>query len=82
MTKLLLILRSLVGGLTWKLLADAIAALLGRIDWTVVLERFLTRMAISFLRWIETLSTNDVVDETVNDIIAQLKEKRLAKADE
>jgi len=82
MANALLILRGLIGGLTWKLIADAIAALFGRINWTVVLERLLTRILVSVLRWIKELSTNDVIDETVDDIISQLKEKRLAKADE
>lgn len=77
-----LILRSLLGGLTWKLAGDVTAAVLGRIRWTVVLERLLTRMLVATLRWIKELSTNDVVDETVDDIIEQLKDKRLAKADE
>lgn len=82
MANALLILRGLVGGLTWKLIADIISAVLGRINWTVVLERLLTRLLVSVLRWIKELSTNDVFDETVDDIISQLKEKRLAKADE
>lgn len=82
MANALLILRGLVGGLTWKLIADIISAVVGRINWTVVLERLLTRLLVSVLRWIKELSTNDVFDETVDDIISQLKEKRLAKADE
>lgn len=82
MNAALLILRSLLGGLTWKLAGDVTAAVLGRIRWTVVLERLLTRMLVATLRWIKELSTNDVVDETVDDIIEQLKDKRLAKADE
>ena len=82
MNAALLIIRSLLGGLTWKLAGDVTAAVLGRIRWTVVLERLLTRMLVATLRWIKELSTNDVVDETVDDIIEQLKDKRLAKADE
>lgn len=82
MNAALLIIRSLLGGLTWKLAGDVTAAVLGRIRWTVVLERLLTRMLVATLRWIKELSTNDVVDETVDDVIEQLKDKRLAKADE
>jgi hypothetical protein len=74
--------KSIFGALTWKLVADALSAVIGRIGWTVVLERLLTRTLVALLRWIKELSTNDVVDDTVDDIVKQLEGKRLAKASE
>lgn len=74
--------KSIFGALTWKLVSDSLSAVIGRIGWTVVLERLLTRILIASLRWLKGLSTNDVVDETVDDIVKQLQGKRLAKASE
>jgi len=71
--------KSMASALTWQLVADTFSAVMGRITWTVVLERLLTRGLVATLRWLKELSTNDVVDETVELIIAMLEEKRLAK---
>jgi hypothetical protein len=78
----LAIIKTLASAISWQLLQDTATAVLGRIQWTVVLERLLTRLLISLLHWIKRLSTNDVVDETVDLIAAMLEEKRLAKARE
>jgi hypothetical protein len=72
----------LLGAITWKLIADTAAAVLGRIQWTVVLERLLTRLSVHLLRWIAKLSTNDLVDDTVELIINMLEQQRLPKAAE
>ena len=74
--------KSMLSALTWKLVADTFSAVVGRITWTVVLERLLTRGLVATLRWLKELSTNDVVDETVELIIAMLEEKRLARVRE
>lgn len=78
----LAIIKTLAGALSWQLLQDTFTAVVGRIDWAVVLERLLTRLIIGLLHWVKRLSTNDVVDETVDLIAAMLEEKRLAKARE
>ena len=72
----------LLGAITWKLIADSAAAVLGRIQWTVCLERLLTRLSVHLLRWIAKLSTNDLVDDTVELIINMLEQQRLPKAAE
>ncbi len=82
MNFLLTILKPLLSALTKDLIADTFQAVLGRVQWAVVLERLLTRLLIAFLRWIKRLSTNDVVDETVDLIAQMLEEKRLVKARE
>jgi len=56
-------------------------AILGRVAWTAVFERFYTRLLIYSLKKIQTMSTNDVVDSTVEDIINSLKGKKLAVVD-
>jgi hypothetical protein len=78
----LAIIKALAGALSWQLLQDTLTAVLGRIRWTVVLERLLTRLLIGLLHWIKQLSTNDVVDETVDLIAQMLEQKRLLKARE
>jgi hypothetical protein len=78
----LAIIKALAGALSWQLLQDTLTAVLGRIRWTVVLERLLTRLLIGLLHWIKQLSTNDVVDETVDLIAQMLEQKRLLKATE
>lgn len=70
------------GSITWKLVIDILSAILGRIAWPIIIERLLTRLIISFLKWLEKISTNDVTKETVEDIRAQLVQARLPKARE
>ncbi len=82
MSFLLTILKPLLSALTKDLIVDTFQAVLGRVQWAVVLERLLTRLLIALLRWIKRLSTNDVVDETVDLIAQMLEEKRLVKAKE
>jgi len=56
-------------------------AILGKVAWQAVFERFYTRLVIYGLNKIKDMSTNDVVDTTVQDIIDSLKGKRLAVID-
>ena len=67
-------------GLTTKLVVDVLAAIIGKVMWQVVLERLLTRILVGCLKWLAALTTNEVVTETVKEIIAQLRSKGLAKA--
>jgi len=70
------------GGLTWHLVFDTLAAILGRIAWPIIIERLLTRLIISFLNWLRDITTNDVTQATVEDIRDQLVRARLPKAKE
>ncbi len=76
------IFKSLMSAITGQLIADTARAVLGRIQWPVVLERLLTRAVIAGLRWLARISTNTVVDETVELIATMLEEKKLVKAKE
>ncbi len=69
----------LASAFTWQLVKDSFSAVLGRVLWPVVFERLLTRLVVAGLRGLQRLSTNDVVDETVELIITMLEQKRLAK---
>lgn len=70
------------GSISWKLVMDILAAILGRIAWPIIVERLLTRLIISFLNWLKDTSTNDVTKATVEDIKDQLVKARLPKARE
>lgn len=59
-------------GITWTLVLEIVKAIFFRITWRVVLERFLTRVLIEALKRLKTLSSNRIVDETVDSILLQL----------
>ena len=63
-------------------LVDVIKGILFQIGWKVVLERFATRLILWGLSALKQLSTNDVVDETIEDVMASLRGKRLKEVPE
>ncbi len=76
------LLTRLLGTLTWKLVMDAAEAIMGRIKWAVILERFLTRVLVALLDWVAGMSTNTLTQATVADIKEQLLRNGLKKAEE
>ena len=64
-------------GIIYSLLKEATLSILGKVAWKAIFERFYTRLVIYGLNKIKDMSSNDVVDETVDDIINSLKGKRL-----
>jgi hypothetical protein len=66
----------------FNLLKETFLALIAKIAFRTIAERFMTRLVIYGLRKLKDYSTNDVVDDTVQDIIDQLKGKRLKVADD
>jgi hypothetical protein len=66
----------------FNLLKETFLALIAKIAFRTIAERFMTRLVIYGLKKLKDYSTNDVVDDTVQDIIDQLKGKRLKVADD
>lgn len=64
-------------GVMGKSLLEVLKGLILQIAWGVILERFATRCVIWGLNTLKTLATNDVLQETVDDVIASLQGKRL-----
>lgn len=64
------------------LLKESLLALFFRIGWKVVVERALTRVVISSARKLAKLTTNNVDDAVVEDIVKSLQKKKLKVADE
>ncbi|EGQ8054722.1 hypothetical protein V8046_003632 [Vibrio parahaemolyticus] len=64
-------------GIVGKTLLEVLKGLVFQISWTIILERFATRLVVWGLETLKGLSTNDVLQDTVDDIIAALQGKRL-----
>ncbi|MCE7657277.1 hypothetical protein HPK20_15365 [Vibrio fluvialis] len=71
-------LTSILGKTLWEVLKG----LFFQVAWKVILERFASRLVIWGLEKIKTLSTNDVTQETVNDVILSLKGKKLKEVEQ
>ncbi|EKO3478221.1 hypothetical protein NSB40_002584 [Vibrio fluvialis] len=71
-------LTSILGKTLWEVLKG----LFFQVAWKVILERFASRLVIWGLEKIKTLSTNDVTQETLNDIILSLKGKKLKEVEQ
>ncbi|MCX8761332.1 hypothetical protein R7E47_02060 [Vibrio sp. Vb1026] len=64
-------------GIIGKTLLEVLKGLFFQISWKIILERFATRAVVWGLETLKGLTTNDVMQETVDDIIASLQGKRL-----
>lgn len=64
-------------GILGKTAWEVLKALFLQISWKIIVERFATRMVIWGLEKLKSLTTNDVAQETVDDILLSLQGKRL-----
>ncbi len=69
-------------GILGKTVLEVFKGILFQITWKVILERFATRLVIWGLEKIKSLSTNDVTQDTMDDIIMSLKGKKLKEVEE
>jgi hypothetical protein len=68
--------------IVFTLVKEMLLSMVGRVMGKAIMERFATRLVIYGLNKLKDYSTNDVVDETVQDIIDKLKGKKLKVIDE
>ena len=68
---------SFLTGIIGKTLLEVLKGLFFQIGWKIILERFATRLVVWGLEKLRDLSTNDVMQATVDDVIASLQGKRL-----
>ena len=68
---------SFITAIVGKTLLEVLKGLFFQISWSIILERFATRLVVWGLETLKGLSTNDVLQETVDDIINALQGKRL-----
>ncbi|MEZ8060463.1 hypothetical protein [Vibrio splendidus] len=66
-----------LSGIIGKTLLEVLKGLFFQIGWKIILERFATRLVVWGLETLKGLSTNDVLQNTVDDVIASLQGKRL-----
>lgn len=69
-------------GILGKTAWEVFKGIFFQITWKVILERFATRLVIWGLEKIKSLSTNDVTQDTMDDIIMSLKGKKLKEVEE
>jgi len=69
-------------GILFTALKEIFLSLLAKVAFKAVGERFATRLVVYGLDKIKDYSDNDVVDETVDDIVISLTGKRLKVIDE
>lgn len=69
-------------GILFALLKETFLALIAKLAFKTIAERFASRLVIHGLERLQAYSTNDVVDGTAQDIIDQLKGKRLKVMDD
>lgn len=55
-----------------KLLVEMLKGLVAKVAWKVVAERFLSRFVVYALRKLASMSSNSLVQGTVDDIVDQL----------
>jgi len=68
--------------IVFSLLKETTLSILGKVAWRAIFERLYTRLVIYSLNKIKNMSSNDVVDETIEDILNSLKGKRLKVVDD
>ena len=68
--------------IAYSLLREVFLSLVGKLTFRVLAERFATRLVIYGLEKLRSYSTNDLVEETVQDVMSQLKGKRLKVIEE
>jgi hypothetical protein len=66
----------------YMMVKEMLLSLIGRVAWQAIFERASTRLVIFGLKKLEGYSTNQVVDDTVNDIINSLRGKGLKVIDD
>lgn len=64
-------------GIAFTMIKEILWSFVGKIAFKAILERFFTRLVIYGLEKLAQMNTNDVVTETVEDIINSLKGKKL-----
>ncbi len=70
-----------MGPIALKLIKETLLAMIAKIGWRIVAERFLTRLVLWSLEKLAGMSTNQVVRETVADVVASLQGKGLSVID-
>lgn len=72
--------KDLVINILLKTLKDVAMKFVHKTPWAVIMERLLTRVLVVCLKWLASLSTNQLWVDTVNDFLSVLKGSGLKEA--
>lgn len=73
---------SFLTGIVFKSIWEIVKGLFFQIGWKIVAERFVTRLVVWGLESLKGLTTNDVAQDTVDDVLLSLQGKRLKEVPE
>jgi len=66
-----------MGAILFTLIKETTLTMLGRVAWSTIFERFYTRLVVTGLEKLESMSTNDLERDTVHDVLVSLQGKKL-----
>lgn len=66
-----------MGPIALSLIKEVLLAMVAKVGWRIVAERFLSRLVVWGLETLMKMSTNTVVRETLNDVLLSLSGKGL-----
>ena len=69
-----------ITGVLLKTAWEVIKGQLFSIGWKIIFERFVTRLVVWGLTKLKRMNTNDLLQGTVDDILAELQKQRLPQA--
>ncbi len=75
-----ILVKDLLAGILLESVKDVVKKFVEKTPWTVIVERFLTRLLVFCLKWLSSLTTNTLWVDTVNDLITALKGQGLKEA--
>ncbi|WP_299726806.1 hypothetical protein [uncultured Endozoicomonas sp.] len=62
-----------MGGIIWSLLLNSLKAIVGKIAFAIIGERFLSQIIAYSLRKLAKMTTNELDDKLAEEIIKSLK---------
>lgn len=74
------IVKDLLAGVFVETAKDMIAKFVEKTPWKVIIERFVTRLLVMCLKWLTTMTSNQLVLATVNDFLGVLQGNGLREA--
>ncbi|AHI61273.1 hypothetical protein vBVpaS1601_10 [Vibrio phage vB_VpaS_1601] len=75
-----IVVKDLLAGILLQSVKDVVKKFVEKTPWTVIVERFLTRLLVKCLKWLSSLTTNTLWLETANDLINTLQGQGLKEA--
>lgn len=75
-----LVVKDLLSGILLSTVKDVLKKFVEKTPWSIIVERLLTRVLVFSLKWLASLSTNQLWVDTVNDLLSSLQGQGLKEA--